>query len=77
MADYSAVGTCIHAMRMKKNLTQEQLGELVGVGTTHISHIETGTAFPSFQTFVKLVNVLECSADDLLKQTEKVENSES
>ncbi len=71
MADYLNVGTSIRVMRLKRNLTQEQLGELIGVGTTHISHIETGTALPSFQTFIRLVNALGCSADDLLNSLKK------
>ena len=47
-------------------MTQEQLAEAVHVGTTHISHIETGHTIPSLQTFVDIINALHCSADDLL-----------
>ena len=71
MADFSCVGKCIRVVRIKKKMTQERLSELIGVGTTHISHIETGTALPSLQTFVRIVNALDCSADDLLKNLKK------
>ncbi len=36
------------------------------MGTTHISHIETGNTIPSLKTFLAIVNVLGCSADELL-----------
>lgn len=42
MIDYKYIGARIRAIRMEKKITQEQLAEAVGVGTSHISHIETG-----------------------------------
>ena len=68
MADCSNLGKRIRAMRSKKNITQERLGEMIGVGTTHVSHIETGNTMPSMKTFVKIINALECSADELLSE---------
>lgn len=68
MADCTNLGKRIRAMRSKKNITQERLGEMIGVGTTHVSHIETGNTMPSMKTFVKIVNALECSADELLSE---------
>ena len=47
MIDYKSIGTRIRAVRQEKKLTQEQLAEAVGVGVTHISHIETGNSVPS------------------------------
>ena len=38
----------------------------MGVGVTHISHIETGNGVPSLQVIVDIINALECSADELL-----------
>ena len=49
MIDYKSIGTRIRAVRQEKKLTQEQLAEAVGVGVTHISHIETGNSVPSLQ----------------------------
>ena len=68
MADCTKLGKRIRAMRSKKNITQERLGEMIGVGTTHVSHIETGNTMPSMKTFVKIINALECSADELLSE---------
>jgi transcriptional regulator with XRE-family HTH domain len=66
MIDYPEIGTRIRAARIAKGLTQEQLAAAIQVGTTHISHIETGNTIPSMKTFVAIVNTLDCSADELL-----------
>lgn len=47
-------------------MSQEKLAEACNVGTTHISHIETGNCVPSLKTFISIVNALSCSADELL-----------
>ena len=54
MADCAALGKRIRVARQRKKITQERLGELIGVGTTHISHIETGGVLPSMKTFVRM-----------------------
>lgn len=64
--DFSDIGQRIKQKRMEKGLTQEKLSEAVGVGPSHMSHIESGTTIPSFEVFISIVNALECSADDLL-----------
>ena len=66
MIDYKDVGNRIRAVRLNRKMTQERLADAVGVGVTHISHIETGNSIPSLQVFVDILNVLECSADQLL-----------
>lgn len=66
MVDYKGIGMRIRAVRREKKMTQEQLAEAVGVGVTHISHIETGNSIPSLQVMVDIINTLECSADELL-----------
>jgi transcriptional regulator with XRE-family HTH domain len=68
MKDCTNIGPRIRAARGRQRLTQEKLGQIVGVGTTHISHIETGSTMPSMETFVKILNALDCSADELLEQ---------
>ena len=66
MVDYKFIGNRIRAVRMEKKMTQAQLAEAVGVGVTHISHIETGNTIPSLQTLLDIINALGCSADELL-----------
>ena len=65
--DYLDIGRRIRAERTKQKVSQERLAELVEVGTTHISHIETGNTIPSIKVFVAIINALNLSADELLR----------
>ena len=64
--DYKDIGQRIKAKRTEKGLTQEKLSELIGVGPSHMSHIESGSTVPSFEVFISILNALDCSADELL-----------
>lgn len=66
MIDYASIGFKVRQARKKKGITQEQLAEAVGVGVTHISHLETGAGTVSLKVFVAIVNYLGCSVDELL-----------
>lgn len=66
MIDYSSIGKMVKQARLKKKITQEQLAEAVGVGVTHISHLETGSGTVSLKVFIAIVNYLNCSVDELL-----------
>ena len=64
--DYKDIGQRIKAKRIEKGFTQEQLSELVDIGPSHMSHIESGSTVPSFEVFISILNALNCSADELL-----------
>lgn len=64
--DYKDIGQRIKQKRIEKGISQEKLSELIGIGPSHMSHIEGGTTYPSFEVFVSLLNALECSADEIL-----------
>lgn len=66
MIDYKTIGSRIRKRRIASNFSQEKLAELCDVGTTHISHIETGNCIPSLKVFISILNALSCSADELL-----------
>ena len=66
MIDYASIGQKIKKIRLEKGITQEQLAEAVGVGVTHISHLETGSGTVSLKVFLAIVNYLNCSADEIL-----------
>ena len=66
MIDYASIGQKVKQIRLNKGVTQEQLAEAVGVGVTHISHLETGSGTVSLKVFIAIVNYLECSADEIL-----------
>ena len=50
----------------KQHLTQEQLAEMIGVKSAHISNIESGKKPFSFKTFVRLCTALKVNPDSLL-----------
>lgn len=52
------LGYAIKEARKQRNLTQEQLGELVGVKKAQISKIENSTTDARFSTILKVFKVL-------------------
>jgi transcriptional regulator with XRE-family HTH domain len=66
MIDYASIGQKVREKRLKRGITQEQLAEAVGVGVTHISHLETGHGTVSLKVFLAITNYLNCSADEIL-----------
>lgn len=64
--DYVAIGKRIQKARKKQHLTQEQLAEMIGVRSAHISNIESGKKPFSFRTFVRLYTALKVNPDSLL-----------
>lgn len=64
--DYKAIGRRIKNKRIEKNLTQEKLGELIGMSGKYIGNIERGEGITSIKTFILIVNALETSADKIL-----------
>lgn len=64
--DYKAIGKRIKNARIKADLTQERLAEMVEISPTHMSNIETGTTRVSLTAIVSLANALSVTVDDLL-----------
>ena len=57
--------------RIRKGLTQEELGEKIGVNKVTISAYELGKIKPSLDALIRLSDVLEVSIDELLGRKEK------
>lgn len=64
--DYKEIGKRIKIARIKADLTQERLSEMVDVSPSHMSNIETGTTRVSLTTLVSIANALSVTMDDLL-----------
>lgn len=64
--DYKAFGKRLREYRLARHLTQEQLGELVGVSHQHIGMLERGKRSPSMEMLISLCYVLDCTCDSLL-----------
>ena len=58
-------GLRIRELRKEKNLTQEQLAELVWLDTQHFCKMENGNHFPSLKNLLILAEVLEVNVYDL------------
>lgn len=52
-------------LRLKKGLTQTELGEKVGVKQSTFTNWENGKREPSYENLVKLADLLEVSLDSL------------
>jgi transcriptional regulator with XRE-family HTH domain len=51
-------GTEVRAMRKAAGLTQERLGKLAGIGTTHISRLEQGRRRPSVDAIQAVARII-------------------
>ena len=54
-------------VRIKQNLTQKQLAELIGIQLRTYKNYETGKTIPRIQTLRKLSIALNISSDELLE----------
>lgn len=61
------VGARVKEARMRKRLSQAQLADLLGLTPPYISNIETGKQNMSITALAKISDVLEVSADWLLR----------
>lgn len=66
MWDAEAFGRAIQAARKSQGLTQEQVGERVGVSAQAVSKWEHGETCPEVALLPEVCQVLEVSADSLL-----------
>lgn len=70
------LGANIAKFRQHKNLTQEQLAELLGIGNEAISRIERGVSMPSLMRLVELANVFQCGIADLFTNSSATEKDQ-
>ena len=64
--DYVAIGKRIKIARIRANMTQERVAEIVGLSPSHMSNIETGSTKVSLTSIVNIANALSVTVDDLL-----------
>lgn len=53
--------------RIKKNITQEELAELLNITPRQVQRIESGESRPSLKTLKLLIEILELSCEDVVK----------
>ncbi|MBQ8459334.1 helix-turn-helix transcriptional regulator [bacterium] len=64
MFDLSSIGLKIKELRKRKNLSQEELAELIDINFRTIQRIETGRNTPSLETLSKLAEAFEINIQD-------------
>ena len=60
------IGKRIRMARESKMMTQEVFAEKVGISETYVGMIEMGERIPKLETFIRIANILEVSADYIL-----------
>ena len=68
------IGLIIRNERLRKGLTQEELGERVGVGKAQISKIERGKGL-TIKTVTKVLDALGMSASVVLKGEQEIDKN--
>lgn len=67
--DYINLGIRIKRKRLEMNLTQENLAEMAKISTAYMGQIERGEKRLSLENFVNIANALNCSTDELLRNS--------
>lgn len=64
--NYAALATKIKHLRIQSGISQGELAELLGCSIPYLSFLENGHRTISFEMFIRVLNVFEISADELL-----------
>lgn len=59
------IGRRIQLIRKSRGYTQQQFSEMVGLSTNYLSDVERGKSSVRLDKLVTIINMLECSADDV------------
>ena len=64
------LGKMIKKVRLERQLTQEELGKLIGVQKAQISKIENSTNSATIDTIVKVMDALNAEINFIVKLTQ-------
>ncbi len=65
--DAKKLGENLKMIRTKKDITQTQLADILGVDKSFVSNIENGKTNPTLSTITNLAQALNVSTNELLK----------
>ena len=68
------IGELIRNYRMKNNLTQEKLAELIGVSSGSIGQIERDETYPKLDNLAKLVDILNIDGNAVFYYNKRYHN---
>ena len=66
------LGEKLKTLRAKKNMTQEQLGNVLHVSRATVSSWEVSRTYPDLESLVKISDYFEISLDILLREDKKM-----
>ena len=69
----ASIGKRIRTCREQKGWTQQAFAEKAGISIAYTGMIERGEKLPKLETFIRIANVLEVSADLLLADVIKAQ----
>ena len=61
------IGARIHDTRIARGMSQQQLAAKANISLPHISDIERGKKAMRLETFIKIIEALQVSADEILR----------
>ena len=64
MINKSSIGKIIKAIRMSRELTQEELAEKIDISKNYLSKVERGLSVLNAEAFLKMADVLKFSLED-------------
>jgi len=64
--DKVALGQRLREVRRQKGYTLQSLADKAGIGNVYLGEIERGLKMPSLNSFIRIVEALEVSADSIL-----------
>ena len=67
IVDKAVLGKRIREARIQKGLTQQALADKAGICVMYLGEIERGIKMPSMNSFIKIVEALDISADYVLR----------
>lgn len=60
----------LEMIRKQKGIKQQEIADATGVSISAVSHWESGRYKPSVENLIKIAEVLQCSIDELLADSE-------
>ena len=73
--DFMALGQAIKRAREARQMTREQLAEILNIAPRHIQSIENEGQHPSLQLFVRLITMFDISADQYIFSNRRAEKT--
>lgn len=71
MLDSKIVGETIAEIRRRKNISQDVLSGLAGIGRTHLSAIERGERKPTLETLYRISVAFDMKMSDIIIEVER------